>query len=246
MGEVDGLEAPWGMASESVVAFVPRQFVPGDLPGRIRPLPGPGVLVAERGSSSPVGRYVALETGVPARLGARPGLCFTTVVTDSAPRRAAGQRNWGFPGEVATLTWRTVGDRAAEIAIAERDVLVAATWSARALPFVLSVRALAHRVDGDVVVPARLTGWARPATVTIEAPDGDPLSAMAGEHRGVRLGRVRMLVRPARHPAGMLSSLVAPLRPEASVPGVPGMGGVPAGPASGATLIDPRAYGSVG
>lgn len=239
----DGLEAPWGMAAEAVLAFVPQRGVPGEPPGRIRPLPGPGLLVVERGSSSPVGRYVALETGVPARIGLRPGLCFTTVVTDSAPRRTAGQRNWGFPGEVATLTWRAAGDRGAEVALAERDVLVRATWSSRALPFVVSVRALAHRIDGDVVIPARLTGWARPATVDVEAPDDDPLAALVGRHRGVRLGRMRMLVRPARHPAGLVSSLVAPLRPEGALPGV---APTPGTTAPGATMTSPRAYGSVG
>ena len=100
----------------------------------------------------------------------------------------------------------------------------------------MPLRALQHRGDGSVVVPARCRGWARPARVIVDVPDGDPLAPLAGRHWGVQVGGFRMVMDPARHPSGLTSTLRAPLRsaePALSVP-------------SDLYSGRPRAYSSVG
>lgn len=218
------------------------------LPGGIRPLPGPAVVVGERHQTSPVGRYTALAIGVPARLGLRPGVCFLTMVVDSNDRRIAGRLNWGLPGEVGTLHW-DAGPAGVALDWVEGGVRVSAESRGAPFPWILPMRALQQRADGPVVVPFRTLGRARAARVTVTVPEGDELAWAAGEHPGLRVSGLRLRIHPARTPSGLVSSLRAPLTAiEPGISFVPVDTATPAGSPPVARRYDdgPRAYGSVG
>jgi hypothetical protein len=205
--------APWALQGESLVALARcRSGVgAGALPAGTRRLPGPCLVVANRYVDSPVGPYLELAIGQPARLGPRPGWCFTTMVVDNADARKGGQLNWGFPKELGRLLWRHDGDER-ELRWVERDLCVRGVPGRLVLPFLVPMRSLQRRADGPVVVPARLRGRARTASVVVYAPQDDPLSGLAGTHRGLHLSSMKYVVRPARHPVGIASTLLAPLR----------------------------------
>jgi len=183
----------------------------GSLPVGLHRIPGPLLVAAARYTNTPVGAYMELAVGEPARLGMRPGWCITTMVVDSSDARVGGQLNWGFPKEVGSLVWEADG-RDCLLRWVERGITVHGRVRSFAFPALIPTRNLQRRGDGPVVVPGRLRGLARLAKVTIEAPSGDPLAPIAGPHRGVHVGSMRFLVRPARHPVGLASSLRAPLR----------------------------------
>lgn len=162
-------------------------------------------------TGSPVGPYLELAIGEPARLGLRPGWCITTMVVDSSESRLGGRLNWGYPKDLGTLTWRSSGDER-ELHWVERDVTVTGRCSRLRLPFLLPVRSLQRRGDGPVVVPGRLRGRASLTSVQVEAGGGSDLGDLTGAHPGVHVAGMRFLIRPARHPFGFTSSLRAPLR----------------------------------
>ena len=56
-----------------------------------------------------------------------------------------------------------------------------------------------------------------------DVPEDDPLGWLAGAHRGVVIRYARLVLRPARRPTGLFSTLRAPLR--AAEPGTPGSAG---------------------
>jgi hypothetical protein len=191
------------------------------LPTGLRRLPGLCVVTAVRYSESPVGPYLEFAVGEPARLGARPGLCMTTMVVTAQAARVGGRLNWGFPKEVGRLRWNAVDDDR-ELVWEERGIVVRARPRGPASPLLVPLRALQHRSDGRVVVPARLRGRVRLARVEVEVPAEDPLSPLAGSHRGVVVSAMRFRVDPARQPTGLTSSLRAPLRaPEPALVSIP-------------------------
>ena len=203
--------APWPLSGECVVALVRCPTMLGELPQGITPLRGRVLVVAARYDASPVGAYRELAIGEPARLGARLGWCFTTMATSSNEARMGGRLNWGFPKELGTLDWSADGDTRT-LRWVERDVVVTGTVSRIMLPVVLPVRAIQRRNDGPVVVPSFLRGLGRLARVSIEVSSGDGLTPLQGEHRGIDVGSVHYVVRPARHPIGFASTFRAPLR----------------------------------
>ncbi|MCU1375344.1 MAG: hypothetical protein JWO68_2630 [Actinomycetia bacterium] len=203
--------APWALTGESLMALARCPTPPGPLPAGMAKLPGPALVIANRYTDSPVGPYLELALGCPARLGARPGWCFTTVVVDHADARMGGRLNWGFPKELGKLLWRHDGDER-ELRWVDRDICVRGTPTKFVLPLLVPMRALQRRADGPVVVPARLRGKGRIASVNVYVPQDDPLVALAGTHRGVHVAGMRFTVRPARHPVGFASTLLAPLR----------------------------------
>jgi hypothetical protein len=205
--------APWVLGGESLVAVVrgSRGRSPGALPYGLRHLPGPVLVVGSAYTGSPVGPYLELAVLEPARLGLRPGWCVTTMAVDSAEARMGGRLNWGYPKELGSLTWEVDGG-VRELRWAERGIVLRGEPGRLVLPFVVPVRSLQRRDDGPVVVPGRLRGRARSARVTVEVPDGDALARLAGSWRGMCVSSLRFLVKPARHPVGLTSSLLAPLR----------------------------------
>lgn len=208
--------APWHQAGAAVVALV-RGGAP-DLPAGITALPGPTVVMGVRYDASPVGPYVELSVAHPALVGLRPGLCVTSMAVNSALARTGLRANWGLPAEVGAVRWVDEPDGGAgrvavewpEAGIVVRGVRRGRGWWG--LPLTLPWRGVQRRTDGPVVVPRRLTGLIRRARteIDLDAAEG-PFEWLAGEHRGFILSGLRFVVRPARHPAGLLKSLRAPL-----------------------------------
>lgn len=201
--------APWSLTGECVLVWT--GWSGGELPGDLRPLPGPTLVTAARFEQSPVGAYRELAVSCPARLGARPGMCVTTMVVDSHESRAGGRLNWGFPKELGTLHWEESGGERS-LTWEERKVRVRATPGGPSLPLMLPMRALQRRADGMVVVPGRLRGLARVSRIEIETLDDDPLAGLAGRHRGLVIAGLKLVVDPARHPRGLTATFRAPLR----------------------------------
>ena len=243
----EGFDAPWSLGGESLVAWLPRPKRI-DLPAGLRSMPGPAVLVAARHETSPVGRYISLGIGVPARLGIRPGICFVAMAIDSNDRRVAGIANWGLPGELADLRWSAADDQI-RLEWRDRDIVVVGASRGAPLPFVLPMRALQRRTDGPVVVPVRSWGRVRFARVAVEVPADDDLAWLQGGHGAIRMSGLRLRINPARVPAGLLGSLRAPLRAAEPGLGYRPSAFVPLGSAPTPRRYSddsPRAYGSVG
>lgn len=202
--------APWVLSGESIIGLARCPQTLGPMPPGVRRMPGPVLVAGFRYTGSPVGPYLELVVGEPARLGARLGWCMSTMVVDSPDARTGGRANWGFPKELGSLAWDGDGS-ARELRWAERGVVVRGEPTTFRLPMMVPVRALQHRSDGPVLVPGRLRGLARLARVTVETAPDDALAPLAGRHPGCTVDSVRFIVRPARQPFGLTSSLRAPL-----------------------------------
>ena len=169
------------------------------------------MVVAARYQESPVGPYSELIVAEPARLGLRPGMCATTAVVDSPAARVGGILNWGFPKELGTLAWETDGHQR-EVRWVERGMAVRGHRSGVTLPLYIPFRNLQRRGDGPVVVPASIRGRAHTAKLEIDLDDNDSLVWLAGPHRGFVVDGLHYTLDPARLPAGLTSTLRAPLR----------------------------------
>ncbi len=204
--------APWTLTGEALVGLVRggRSLV-HRLPPEVRPLPGPTLVMAAAYEDSPVGPYIELVVGRPARLGLRVGWCMTVLVCDSPASRMGGILNWGFPEELGSLTWEIDGDRR-QLRWAERDLSLTGEARSLRLPVTMPGRAIQRRSDGPVVVPASLRGRARFARLDLACPDADPMAGFRGRHLGCHIAGVRVVLRPARHPSGLVASFLAPLR----------------------------------
>jgi hypothetical protein len=210
----------WALQGESILAVVRARSMSAPLPRSLHRLPGPLLVVAERFADSPVGPFSVLSVGVPVRLGARPAWHYCISVVSTSDARRAGRSFWGFPHQLGTLTWATEGDTVS-VRWEEQEMRIEAHRARRPLPFLLPVRSAQVRSDGPVIVPEWMRGMARRATVTIASSDSGPAAFLAGTHQGLRVSGLHVRRSPARVPAGMFSSLRAPLRsPE---PGVAGM-----------------------
>ena len=218
------------LTGESIIGLARCPARLGAMPAGVRRVPGPVLVAAVRYSSSEWGPYLELAIGEPARLGLRLGWCMTTMVVDSAASRSQGRAAHGFPKELGTLAWDADGDER-ELRWSEREIVVRGVPSSFRLPVLVPVRALQHRADGPVVVPGRLRGIARLARVEVVAPDDDPLWPLAGFHRGCTVAGMRFVVRPARTPFGVTSTLRAPLHtpPEPALSSTAAILGVPFG-----------------
>lgn len=188
------------------------------LPPPLVHAPGPWLLIGAQYTDSPVGPYLELAIGAPARLGMRPGWCITTMIVDSPASRVGGRLNWGYPKELGTLLWDRDGD-AVELRWVERGLALRGVPRRLGVPAIVPLRTLQHRSDGPVVVPSTIRGRARYARVELEVPADDPLAGLAGPHPGVGVQGMRFVVRPARSPVGLTATLRAPLRaPQVAVP----------------------------
>ena len=155
------------------------------------------MVTASRFTESPVGPYLQLAVAVPARLGGRLGWCVTHLVVDNQDARSGARLNWGFPAELGTLRWREDGLEQ-ELVWEEREVLVRGRGRGPRVPLAVPHRELQQRGDGPVMVPDRLLGMFRLASVRIQAFHGD---ALAHPRRPPpRHGRVGRQPRDARGP----------------------------------------------
>jgi hypothetical protein len=176
-------------------------------------------VIAARYQESPVGPYSEMLVAEPARLGLRPGLCVTTIVVDSPAARVGGRLNWGFPKELGSLVWERDGEERG-LRWVERGMVVRGRPSGPVVPVFIPIRNLQRRGDGPVVVPARVRGRGHVARVHVELGDNDPLVWLAGQHRGLVVDGLHFTLDPARLPAGLTSTLRAPLTaPEPAMSG---------------------------
>jgi hypothetical protein len=194
---VDAPPGPWSLAGEFVVALV-RGRVSGSgagsqLPPDLHRMPGPNLLVAARYSESPVGPYLELALSEPARLGARVGMCVTTMVVTTSESRLGGRANWGFPKELGTLDWSCEG-AARVLRWHERDIVVRGTPVGPPLPTLVPTWMLQRRADGPVSAAARLSGRARTARVEVSVPEGDPWAPIGGSHLGAVLAGGKLVM----------------------------------------------------
>ena len=203
--------APWLLGGESLLALASVKEQLGDVPEGLRRVPGPCSITAARYDDSPVGPYRELAIGQPAHLGARLGLCITTIVVTSVDSRLGGRINWGFPKEMGTLVWLDEGDDRV-LRWEERDIVVRASPVGPPLPVLVPLRALQRRADGLVSIRGHARGRGRVAHVDVEVPADDPLAALAGRHRGLMIAGMRLVMNPARRPVGLTATLRAPLR----------------------------------
>ena len=203
--------APWLLGGESLLAFASVKQPLGDVPDGLRRVPGPCSITAARYDDSPVGPYRELAVGQPAHLGARLGLCITTMVVTSVDSRLGGRVNWGFPKEMGTLVWLDEGDDRV-LRWEERDIVLRASPVGPPLPVLLPLRALQRRADGLVSIRGHARGRGRVAHVDVEVPAEDPLAGLAGRHRGLLIAGMRLVMNPARRPVGWTATLRAPLR----------------------------------
>jgi len=199
------------LAGESVIAVVGSRPGVGELPDGLGRLPGPFSLSGTRFDDSPVGPYRELAVGQPAHLGPRVGMCMTTMVVTSVDSRLGGRVNWGFPKELGTLVWLDDGDERV-LRWEERQIVLRASPVGPPLPVLLPLRALQRRADGLVSARGHARGRGRVARIEVEVPDGDPLAALAGHHRGLMVSGMRLVMSPARRPGGLAATLRAPRR----------------------------------
>jgi len=223
--------APWRLVGEVLLGWVraPRELR-SLLPKGVGALHGRAALVAVSYSHSPVGPYLELSLALPARLGLRPGLCVVFQVVSSPEARLGYRTNWGLPATVGPLSWSAEGHervlRCDEPGIELRGLPVGPTF-----PALVPVRSVQRRTDGPVVLPRRFLALVRLSRTTVVVADsadghaGVGLHALAGVHPGAVMAGARILARPARHPAGLWSSLRAPLAaPEPALAGPAGAG----------------------
>lgn len=194
------------------------------LPDGLRPMPGPALVFGVRYTASPVGPFFELAVAVPARLGLRPGLCLVADVVSEPAAKVGLRCNWGFPADVGRLTWGVDGDERV-LRWEDRGLVMRAVPFGPQLPLFVGVRSVQRRGDGPVVVPRRLVALGRLGRARVEVPADDELAWLAGPHRGAVLSAARVVMRPARHPLGLLSSFRAPSR--AVEPGLSYRGSVP-------------------
>jgi hypothetical protein len=203
--------APWVLGGESILALASVKETLGDLPDELHRVPGPSSITAARYDDSPVGPYRELAVGQPAHLGARLGVCITTMAVTSVDSRLGGRINWGFPKELGTIVWLDEGEDRV-VRWEEHNIVVRASPVGPPLPVFLPLRALQRRADGLVSVRGHARGRGRIARVEVEVPADDPLAGLAGRHRGLMVAGMRLLVNPARRPVGLTATLRAPLR----------------------------------
>ena len=95
--------APWALAGESIVGLARWQGAPPVFPVGLTRMPGPSLVAATRYTDSPVGAFVELIIGHPARLGLRFGWMISESIVTAEDARIGGRLNWGFPSERADL-----------------------------------------------------------------------------------------------------------------------------------------------
>ena len=235
---------PWRMAGECVLAWV--RGVPGELrsllPDGVRSLPGPAALVGVSYASSPIGPYCELTVALPARLGLRPGLCVVFQLVSVPDARLAYRSSWGLPASVGSLVWESGEGGSRSLRCASLGLTVRGEPRGPSFPAAVPVRSVQRRADGPVVVPRRFLALVRLARTDVtwtgeSSGHGDGVDALlgslVGSHAGAVLSGVRILARPARHPAGLWSSLRAPLTVPEPAMAVPSVGG-------GATTVASR------
>ena len=188
--------AQWSGTGECFVATARCPAGCGGIPPPLRRVAGPVLVVAARYDTSPVGSYLELAIAEPVRLGARVGTCATAIVVDSVGSRDAGRTHWGLPKQLGTLQWTDDGDSVA-LRWEEGGVTVTARPGRRRFPVPVPFWSLQAREDGPVRVSGLMRGSGRFAAVSIDVDDGQPMTCLAGRHRGLHVSAASVTMRPA-------------------------------------------------
>ena len=211
------------MLGEAILAWVrvdrkARQSLSQSLPAGVKMLPlAPAAVIGVAYQDSPVGAYHELAIGVVARIGLRPGLAVVLQVVDAPQARMVYRQHWGLPTDLGTFLWSRDGDERT-MRWEERGVVLRGSPVGMRLPIALPMRSVQRRADGPIVLPRRMWGLLRFAKSTIEVAEAlstaeAELAWLAGPHPGALLSGMRIAAGIARHPAGALSTLRAPLVP---------------------------------
>jgi hypothetical protein len=173
-------------------------------------MPGPAVLWAGHWAQTPVGPFSELAVAIPARLGARIGLCVTFSVVTNADARMAGRLGWGLPRQLGDLRWVATGP-GRRLEWWDREIEVTAQTRRISAPFAAALRAIQRGGDGPLIVPTRLRGWVRRADVMISVEPGDGLEELRAEQRGWLVSGRQVVLEPSRAPSGFWRTrLIAP------------------------------------
>jgi len=140
-------------------------------------------VLGARYDQSPVGPYLELAVCEPARIGARIGLCVTTMVVNTVAARRGGRVNWGLPKELGTLDW-SEEDETRTLHWAERGLTLRATPGGPFMPARMPFRLLQRVADEPVTATARLKGRGQVARVVVDVAPDDPLVWAGGGHAG--------------------------------------------------------------
>ena len=170
------------MVGEAVIAVLwHKQPRIGELPEGTTLLPGPGLLLAARYQSSPMGAFNELTIFAPARTGFAIGL-FATLTVVNAPLDAQGVPTWeGAHRQLGSIGWTSDGDTVC-VTWAERALELRAVKSGAALPFLLPIRTLVH---GRRAAALPLRGLGHLARVTCVLAHGDELAPLSTVRRGI-------------------------------------------------------------
>lgn len=124
-------------------------------------------------------------------------MCVTTMVVDSAESRTSGRQRWGFPKELATLSWSVAG-KERSLRWEERGVVIGWTTIGPALPAVMPLACLQQRAGVPMWVPGRVRASAELARVELVVPAGDDLSHLAGPHLGAHFSGASLRIGEGR------------------------------------------------
>ena len=203
-------DAPWTLSGEIIVARLRRpDGVAGALPKGLKPIPGPAIMCAGHWAQTPVGPFSELGVAVPARVGARPGLCVVLSVVTAPEARVAGRMAWGLPRQLGAIRWTAVGSRRT-LVWEDGGVEVTAVVRGGSFPAGGPFRGLQRRSDGRVIVPIRMFGWVRRAGVAV-ASSTDELRWLTSPKKGFLISGRQLVMSPARQPRGKWRSLLAPV-----------------------------------
>lgn len=195
------MTAIWSLSGEVLACFVRGGRIL-KLPASVRALPGPGLLLVERYTESPVGAFCALNYGEPARIGMRAGYFFGIVGVNSAHALRVVRSHWGLPAVLGSLTWERSAD-ACRVEWPERGLCIEADVARLAMPFLLPARAMQSRHDGLVLVTSRVrSSLGRHCTYTLGVDDHQPLSRLAGTGHGMLISHAQVRRGPAKRVAG--------------------------------------------
>lgn len=208
------------MNGEAIVALISRNRRMMHLPAGIHRLPGPAFVIAQRFIDSPAGPFLCVSVGEPARVGARIGYFFGASAVDNPDVRRMARHLWGFVQELGHLTW-TSDATSRSLVWEERGLSISAEIGRLRVPLIAPGRALQRRSDGPVIVPAKVSGFARRSRIELAIEEDDDLAPLIGVHGGWAIDGLAVKRHPARRPQGLLSRLRPPMTsPE---PGVIGM-----------------------
>lgn len=204
-------EQRWALVGEAVMMACRRPRRRAGV-ASLRHLPFvPGVLVAARWQSSPVGRFDEVTVLEPVLHGLRPALAITAHGVSVPSAAGVYRAEWGLPADPATIRWSTTTD-GCTVEWEEEELRVEVVGRRLGLPLVLPIP-LVQGGRPPFLVPQRVRGIGRMARAHVTpAAGGTSLGWLGGTHRGLLFRSARMAMLPRRvSPTAALQHLRLPL-----------------------------------